>query len=72
MRFNFPELVPAEGLEPTHCCQYWILSPARLPFRHAGVSKTERKNTDFAAKLKRFPPSRAVADCAAAQRFRAK
>jgi hypothetical protein len=23
--------VPTEGIEPTHCCQYWILSPARLP-----------------------------------------
>ena len=29
--------MPAEGLEPTHSCEYWILSPARLPFRHAGV-----------------------------------
>src|SRR6184192_2463158 len=31
--------VPAEGLEPTRSCDHWILSPARLPFRHAGVSK---------------------------------
>lgn len=23
--------MPAEGLEPTHSCEYWILSPARLP-----------------------------------------
>ena len=23
----------AEGFEPTHPCEYWILSPARLPFR---------------------------------------
>ena len=23
--------VPAEGIEPTHPCEYWILSPARLP-----------------------------------------
>src|SRR5271165_5789045 len=23
--------LPTEGIEPTHCCQYWILSPARLP-----------------------------------------
>src|SRR6266446_7370229 len=29
--------VPAEGLEPTRSCDHWILSPARLPFRHAGV-----------------------------------
>ena len=25
------KVVPEVGLEPTHCCQYWILSPARLP-----------------------------------------
>ena len=24
-------VVPKAGLEPAHCCQYWILSPARLP-----------------------------------------
>ena len=29
--------MPAEGLEPTRSCDHWILSPARLPFRHAGV-----------------------------------
>src|SRR5437660_9689969 len=29
--------VPAEGVEPTRSCDHWILSPARLPFRHAGV-----------------------------------
>ena len=23
--------LPAEGIEPTHPCEYWILSPARLP-----------------------------------------
>ncbi len=28
--------VPEVGLEPTHGCPYWILSPARLPFRHSG------------------------------------
>ena len=44
-------ILPAEGLEPTHSCEYWILSPARLPFRHAGVFETERKNTRFAANL---------------------
>ena len=43
--------LPAEGLEPTHSCEYWILSPARLPFRHAGVFEAERKNTSFASKL---------------------
>src|SRR2546421_4628425 len=34
-----PGNLPAEGLEPTRSCDHWILSPARLPFRHAGVSK---------------------------------
>lgn len=29
-------LVPSVGLEPTHSCLYWILSPARLPFHHDG------------------------------------
>src|SRR4029453_10148560 len=24
-------MVPGEGLEPSLCCQNWILSPARLP-----------------------------------------
>jgi hypothetical protein len=24
-------MVPEEGVEPTHPCGYWILSPARLP-----------------------------------------
>ncbi len=24
-------MVGGEGIEPSHCCQYWILSPARLP-----------------------------------------
>src|SRR5438105_455884 len=38
--------LPAEGLEPTRSCDHWILSPARLPFRHAGVSKgSERIRT---------------------------
>lgn len=33
---NTTLLVPKVGLEPTHCCQYRILNPARLPFRHFG------------------------------------
>ena len=28
------------GLEPTRCCHQRILSPHRLPFRHAGVLRT--------------------------------
>jgi hypothetical protein len=66
------EQVPAEGLEPTRSCDHWILSPARLPFRHAGVFETERKNTSFTPKLKRFPPDRAAANCAAGRKFRAR
>ena len=29
-------MVPGAGVEPAHCCQYQILSLARLPFRHPG------------------------------------
>jgi hypothetical protein len=29
--------VPEVGLEPTPSCEDWILSPARLPFRHSGM-----------------------------------
>ena len=35
-------LVPAEGLEPPLPCEKWILSPPRLPFRHAGTRKSGR------------------------------
>ena len=35
-RAAFDDKVPEVGLEPTPCCQDWILSPARLPFRHSG------------------------------------
>jgi hypothetical protein len=28
--------VPEEGVEPSHPFGYWILNPARLPFRHSG------------------------------------
>src|SRR5947208_319440 len=64
--------VPAEGLEPTHSCEYWILSPARLPFRHAGVLETERKNTSFAPKLKRFRSNRVLACFGEDRKSRAK
>ena len=29
--FIMLDQLPAEGFEPTHSCEYWILSPARLP-----------------------------------------
>ena len=32
-----PYKVPKVGLEPTRACAHWILSPARLPFRHSGL-----------------------------------
>ena len=32
------QLVPERGLEPPRPCGHWILSPARLPFRHFGLS----------------------------------
>ena len=38
---SFPcQGVPAAGLEPARYCYQWILSPPRLPFRHAGVFPT--------------------------------
>ena len=30
-------VVPAIGLEPIRSCELRILSPVRLPFRHAGI-----------------------------------
>jgi hypothetical protein len=66
------ENLPAEGLEPTRSCDHWILSPARLPFRHAGVSKTEQKNTGFAQKLKRFRPDLTAVNYGAVQKSRAR
>jgi hypothetical protein len=32
-------LVRAKGLEPSRVLTHWILSPARLPFRHARFLK---------------------------------
>ena len=34
----FRRKVPKVGVEPTRPCGHWILSPARLPFRHFGIS----------------------------------
>lgn len=31
--------IPEKGLEPSHSCEYWILNPTRLPFRHSGLGK---------------------------------
>ena len=57
--------VPKVGLEPTRPCGHWILSPARLPFRHFGKSvmqtqfaknRTGRQGLIF---VRRAGPSRA-------------
>jgi hypothetical protein len=36
--FQWGIVVPEEGLEPSQGYPYRILSPARLPFHHSGVS----------------------------------
>src|SRR5436190_21653272 len=56
--------LPAEGLEPTRSCDHWILSPARLPFRHAGVSKgserirTSRRSSNASDQIERLETAR--------------
>src|SRR6266566_9823803 len=47
--------VPAEGLEPTRSCDHWILSPARLPFRHAGVLESGAKEYELRAEAQTVP-----------------
>ena len=37
-----PYEVPEAGLEPALSCENWILSPARLPFRHSGWFRLHR------------------------------
>ena len=71
-------MVPAEGLEPTRSCDHWILSPARLPFRHAGVLEGAKEyglrreaQLANAFAVKNFPPNRAAACCVAVRKFRA-
>ena len=52
--------VPEVGVEPTHGCPYWILSPARLPFRHSGIPPTEVDRTSIlltALPLGKTPPN---------------
>src|SRR5438876_12167420 len=69
-RFSSPELVPAEGLEPTRSCDHWILSPARLPFRHAGVSKgserirTSQRSSNASHQIERLQTARRSKDFA--------
>jgi hypothetical protein len=48
--------LPMEGVEPTHCCQYQILSLARLPIPpHRHVNRNE-KVARFSATASRFVP----------------
>ena len=47
--------VPAEGLEPTRSCDHWILSPARLPFRHAGRVRNGAKEYELRGEAQTFP-----------------
>jgi hypothetical protein len=35
------------GIEPTLCCQNWILNPARLPIPPSG----QNQNSDYKSKL---------------------
>src|SRR5437773_12078844 len=62
--------VPAEGLEPTRSCDHWILSPARLPFRHAGVSKgserirTSQRSSNASYQIERLQTARRSKDFA--------
>src|SRR6476659_7042968 len=39
---SFELALPAEGFEPTHSCEYWILSPARLPVPPRRLAKAYR------------------------------
>ena len=63
--------IPKVGLEPTRPCGHWILSPARLPFRHFGLSGTGLETVKFYAR----PPRRqclqfvAVRGCFCRRRF---
>ena len=50
------ELVPGEGLEPSHCLQHRILSPARLPIPPSRQVKLEIiHETEAFIKYKRCP-----------------
>lgn len=49
-------LVPGEGLEPSHCYQHRILSPARLPIPPSRLVKLEIiHETGVFIKYKRCP-----------------
>ena len=45
---SFEKQVPEVGVEPTRAEAHWILSPARLPFRHSGnTHRTNRSGIDL-------------------------
>ena len=37
---SIDRVVPKEGFEPTHPCEYCALNAARLPFRHFGTNQS--------------------------------
>ena len=43
--------VPKVGVEPTRPCGHWILSPARLPFRHFGLLRPEAIHHEVKSRL---------------------
>ena len=43
----FRRKVPKVGVEPTRPCGHWILSPARLPFRHFGIFSQQFEGLKF-------------------------
>jgi hypothetical protein len=51
------EGVPAEGIEPTHPCEYWILSPARLPVPPRRLFERLKSYGDRPALASRHPSS---------------
>jgi hypothetical protein len=62
------EGVPAKGIEPSHPCGYWILSPARLPVPPRRRRKREVTKPDV--KLKRLRRDREAVNFVAARKFR--
>ena len=47
--------VPAEGIEPTHPCEYWILSPARLPVPPRRLCSSGSEATEKVLSLQATP-----------------
>jgi len=56
--------IPEVGLEPTRSCDHWILSPARLPFRHSGPSVGIRIPGKYGSETRDCPAPTLVFDWA--------